>query len=152
MVVVVGDGALQQTASELSKLLTLGRAPLIVVINNDGYTIERATHRPAAFYHDIPAWDWTLLPATVAPSSSTLAMRATSSSGLEQALAAARHNADAPVLVEAVLAPGDMPPLLAELAPPCRPAAGPPWMRTLRRTPPITAKARRLQVVRPRPF
>ena len=116
VVVVVGDGALQQTASELSKLLTLGRAPLIVVINNDGYTIERAIHRPAAVYHDIPAWDWTLLPATVAPSSSTLAMRAASSSGLEQALAAARHNADAPVLVEAVLAPGDMPPLLAELA------------------------------------
>lgn len=116
MVVVVGDGALQQTASELSKLLTLGRAPLIVVINNDGYTIERAIHRPAAVYHDIPAWDWTLLPATVAPSSSTLAMRAASSGDLEQALAAAGHNADAPVLIEAVLTPGDVPPLLAELA------------------------------------
>ena len=128
VVVVVGDGALQQTASELSKLLTLGRAPLIVVINNDGYTIERAIHRPAAVYHDIPVWDWTLLPATVAPSSSTLAMRAASSSGLEQALAATRHNADAPVLVEAVLAPGDMPPLLAELAcavsPDCRAVSG----------------------------
>ena len=38
-------------------------------------------------------------------------MRAASSSGLEQALAAARHNADGPVLVEAVLAPRQMPPI-----------------------------------------
>ena len=116
VLVVVGDGALQQTAAELSKLLTLGRAPVVVVINNDGYTNERALHRPAAAYHDISAWDWTLLPATVAPSSSTLAVRAASPRGLEQALTAARHNAKGPVLVEAVLAPGDMPPLLAELA------------------------------------
>jgi TPP-dependent 2-oxoacid decarboxylase len=116
VVVIVGDGALQQVASELSKLLTLGNAPIIVVINNDGYTVERAIHRPAAVYHDIPVWDWTLLPATVAPSSSTLAMRAASQSGLEQALSAAKDTDGRPVLVEAVLGPGDIPPLLAKLA------------------------------------
>jgi TPP-dependent 2-oxoacid decarboxylase len=116
VLVVVGDGALQQSASELSKLLTLGRRPVVVVINNDGYTNERAFHRPAAAYHDIPPWRWTLLPAMVAPSSSTHAVRAASPHSLEQALTAARHNPKGPVLVEAVLAPGDIPPLLAQLA------------------------------------
>ena len=116
VVVIAGDGGLQQTASELSKLLTLGKAPVVVLINNDGYTTERAVYRPAAVYHDIPAWDWTVLPAAVAPSSSTVATRVATSSDLEQVLAAANHSADRPVLVEAVLAPGDMPPLLAELA------------------------------------
>ncbi len=48
VIVIAGDGALQQTASELSKLLTLDKAPVVVLINNDGYTIERAIHRPAA--------------------------------------------------------------------------------------------------------
>ena len=122
VVVIAGDGGLQQTASELSKLLTLGKAPVVVLINNDGYTTERAVHRPAAVYHDIPAWDWTVLPAAVAPSSSTVATRVATSSDLEQVLAAANHSADRPVLVEAVLAPGDMPPLLAELA--CAVSAG----------------------------
>jgi TPP-dependent 2-oxoacid decarboxylase len=122
VVVIAGDDGLQQTASELSKLLTLGKAPVVVLINNDGYTTERAVHRPAAVYHDSPASDWAVLPAAVAPSSSTVATRVATSSGVEQVLAAASHNADRPVLVEAVLAPDDMPPLLAELA--CAVSAG----------------------------
>lgn len=152
VVVVVGDGALQQTASELSKLLTLGRAPLIVVINNDGYTIERATHRPAAFYHDIPAWDWTLLPPrsprrpprspcgrpAPAVSSRRWLPHATTPTPLSWSKPSSR--------------PAICRPYWQSWPAPCRPAAGPPWMRTLRRAPPITAKARRLQVVRPRPF
>ena len=117
VVVIVGGGGLQQTASELSKLLTLDKSPVVVLINNDGCATERAVHRRAAVYHDIPVWDWTVLLAAVAPSSSTLATRVATSSGLEQVLAAANHNADRPVLVEAVLAPGDMPPLLAGLDP-----------------------------------
>jgi TPP-dependent 2-oxoacid decarboxylase len=122
VVVIAEDGGLQQTATELSKLLTLGKAPVVVLINNDGNATERAVHRPAAVYHNIPASDWTVLPAVVAPSSSTVARRVATSSGLEQVLAAASHSADRPVLVEAVLAPDDMPPLLEELA--CAVSAG----------------------------
>ncbi len=62
-----------------------------------------------------------MLPAAVAPSSSTVATRVVTASGLEQVIAAASRNADRPVLVEAVLTPRDMAPLLAELAPAVRP-------------------------------
>ena len=68
VVVLIGDGALQQTASELGTLLVAGASPVVIVLNNDGYAVERAIHDPSAPYHDIPRWDWTSLPATVAPS------------------------------------------------------------------------------------
>jgi hypothetical protein len=43
-------------------------------------------------------------------------VRATTPGRLEQALARANNHAEGPVLVEAVLGPGDIPPLLADLA------------------------------------
>ena len=33
------------------------------MVNNDGYTVERAIHGPEAGYNDIAGWDWTALPA-----------------------------------------------------------------------------------------
>ena len=50
---IAGDGAMQQTASELGTMLGLsetgarGRSPCL---DNDGYTAERAIHRPDAGY------------------------------------------------------------------------------------------------------
>ena len=117
VVLIAGDGALQQTAAELGTLLGQGLMPVIIVINNDGYTIERTIHRPDAGYHEIPAWDWTQWPAAVAPESSTVTLRASSSHGLALALNAASHHADTgrPVLIEAVLGASDVPPLLQDL-------------------------------------
>jgi TPP-dependent 2-oxoacid decarboxylase len=57
VVLVVGDGAMQQTAAELGTLLGQGLAPVIIVLNNGGYTTERAVSHPDAVYHQIPAWD-----------------------------------------------------------------------------------------------
>ena len=73
--------------------------------------------QPDAAYHDIPAWDWTALPAAVAPASSAVALRARSSHELAWALNAASYHANAgrPVLVEAVLGLDDAPPLLQDL-------------------------------------
>ncbi len=116
IVVLIGDGALQQTASELGTLLASGAAPVVIVLNNDGYAVERAIHDPSASYNYIPRWDWTSLPATVAPASATSAVRATSPQGLDLALSAANSSAGQPVLIEAVLGPRDVPPLLRGLA------------------------------------
>ena len=118
VVLIAGDGAMQQTAAELGSLLGQGLTPVVIVINNGGYTIERTIHRPDAGYHEIPAWDWTQWPAAVAPESSTVTLRASSSHGLALALNAADYHAGAgrPVLIEAVLDVGDIPPLFQELA------------------------------------
>jgi TPP-dependent 2-oxoacid decarboxylase len=117
VVLIAGDGALQQTAAELGTLLGQGLAPVIIVVNHGGYTTERAVSHPDAGYHQIPAWDWTELPAAVAPARGTVSLRAVTSHELAQALVAAGSHAGAgrPVLIEAVLGAGDAPPLLQDL-------------------------------------
>ena len=117
VVLIAGDGAIQQTAAELGTLLAQGLAPVVIVLNNSGYTTERAIGHPDAGYHDIPAWNWTALPPALAPASSAVALRAESSHELAWALSAAHYHAAAgrPVLIEAVLGARDLPPLLRDL-------------------------------------
>jgi indolepyruvate decarboxylase len=113
---IVGDGALQQTAAELGTLLALGLAPIVIVLNNDGYTTERAINSPSAAYHDIPAWNWTALPAAFAADLMPLAIRAITPVGFNGALRAASRHAGRPILIEAVLDREDTPPMLTDLA------------------------------------
>ena len=87
------------------------------MLTNGGYTVERAISQPDAGYHQIPAWDWTALPAAVGPAASPVALRVVTSHELAWALNAASYHARAgrPVLIEAVLDAGDAPPLLRDL-------------------------------------
>jgi indolepyruvate decarboxylase len=116
LIVVTGDGALQQSASELGTLLALGLAPVIIVLNNDGYTTERAINNPSAGYHDIPAWDWTALPAAVSPAMPPLAMQAANPRAFDRALRSASRHPGRPIVIEAVLGREDTPPLLTDTA------------------------------------
>jgi TPP-dependent 2-oxoacid decarboxylase len=116
VVLVIGDGAFQQTAPELGTLLAQGVAPVIIVLSNQGYAVERVLHSPSADYHDIPAWDWTALPAALAPGATPIAIRAASPPQLAAALRTAGLHAGRPALIEAVLGPEDAPPLLQDLA------------------------------------
>ncbi|BFZ56303.1 hypothetical protein PYCC9005_003348 [Savitreella phatthalungensis] len=55
----VGDGSLQLTVQEISTMIRHGLTPIIFVINNDGYTIERLIHGMDAAYNDINnAWQY----------------------------------------------------------------------------------------------
>ncbi len=36
--------------------------PIILVLNNEGYTVERAIHGPEQRYNDIALWNWTQIP------------------------------------------------------------------------------------------
>ena len=87
------------------------------LLNNGGYTTERAIRQPDAGYHQIPAWDWTALPAAVGPDTSPAALRVITSHELAWALDAASSfvGAGRPVLIETVLDAGDAPPLLQDL-------------------------------------
>jgi pyruvate decarboxylase len=49
----VGDGSLQLTVQEISTMIRHELTPILFVLNNDGYTIERAIHGPDAAYNDI---------------------------------------------------------------------------------------------------
>ncbi|MEE6449811.1 thiamine pyrophosphate-binding protein [Gottfriedia acidiceleris] len=58
-----GDGSLQLTAQEISSMLYYGCKPIIFVLNNDGYTIEKYLNVKTKnqTYNKIPRWSYTKL-------------------------------------------------------------------------------------------
>ncbi|MEC0242534.1 thiamine pyrophosphate-binding protein [Paenibacillus dokdonensis] len=58
-----GDGSLQLTAQEISSMLYYGCKPVIFVLNNDGYTIEKYLNVKTEnqTYNKIPKWSYTKL-------------------------------------------------------------------------------------------
>ncbi|ECI3508367.1 indolepyruvate decarboxylase [Salmonella enterica subsp. arizonae] len=62
VILIIGDGAAQLTIQEMGSMLRDGQTPLILLLNNDGYTVERAIHGAAQRYNDIASWNWTQIP------------------------------------------------------------------------------------------
>ncbi|EAO9320118.1 TPA: alpha-keto acid decarboxylase family protein [Salmonella enterica subsp. enterica serovar Horsham] len=62
VILVIGDGAAQLTIQEMGSMLRDGQSPVILLLNNDGYTVERAIHGAAQRYNDIASWNWTQIP------------------------------------------------------------------------------------------
>ncbi|EJF63216.1 pyruvate decarboxylase [Dichomitus squalens LYAD-421 SS1] len=60
-ILFIGDGSLQLTVQELSVMIHRGLKPIIFVLNNSGYTIERYLHGMDRKYNDINNWRWTKL-------------------------------------------------------------------------------------------
>jgi indolepyruvate decarboxylase len=67
-IVFVGDGAFQMTCQELSSIIRYQLNPIIFLINNEGYGIERAIHD--GVYNDIQPWQYHLLPQVFSESNS----------------------------------------------------------------------------------
>jgi TPP-dependent 2-oxoacid decarboxylase len=123
-VLLIGDGAAQLTIQELGTFCREGLSPVIVVVNNDGYTVERAIHGETAPYNDIVSWSWTDIP-NVLGVAKHLAFRAHTYGELDDALIAAADHKDRMVLVEAVLPRLEIPRLLVELVQPTSPDGSP---------------------------
>ncbi|WP_432574241.1 alpha-keto acid decarboxylase family protein [Kineococcus sp. SYSU DK005] len=114
-VLVIGDGSAQLTVQELGRLLERGLAPTVLLLDNGGYTVERAIRSPEADYQDVVAWDWTRLPAALgAPGTAT--HRAATPAELVEVLGKVRADAGRPALVEVVLPRDDAPESLVRLA------------------------------------
>jgi pyruvate decarboxylase len=60
-ILFVGDGSLQLTAQELSTMITNKLTPIVFVLNNNGYTIERFIRGMHRKYNDVASWDYTEL-------------------------------------------------------------------------------------------
>jgi alpha-keto-acid decarboxylase len=114
-VLLIGDGAAQMTATELATVLRERIPAVIVVVDNDGYTVERAIHGPDEPYNDITPWDWPLLVKALGGGDHVAAARATSVGALRAALADAGAHPERVTLVQAVVPRGDVPELLASL-------------------------------------
>jgi indolepyruvate decarboxylase len=115
-VLLIGDGAAQMSIQELSTLQRLELAAVIVVVDNGGYTIERAIHGPTQPYNDIPGWDWTGLPDVLGPGRPSVTRRAATTGQLRDVLDEAAADQARLWLIQAMLPEMDAPPLLESLA------------------------------------
>lgn len=61
-VVIVGDGAFQMTGMELSTIVRRGLAPVVIVLDNQGYGTERLLHAGEFEFNEIHPWAYHKLP------------------------------------------------------------------------------------------
>jgi indolepyruvate decarboxylase len=98
----VGDGAFQMTCQELSTIIRHQLNPIIFLINNQGYSIERAIHDGS--YNDIQPWQYSLLPQVFGDSWSC---QVRTEGELETALEEAKANRNRVSFIEVHLDPYD---------------------------------------------
>jgi indolepyruvate decarboxylase len=102
----VGDGSFQETAQELSTMLRHGLKPVIFLINNGGYTIERGYLGKTEEYNDIARWDYAKLPKVFCPDTTARSFLVKTVADLEKALSAPN---DSLIFIESVMDPYDAP-------------------------------------------
>src|SRR5215467_5622512 len=61
-ILLTGEGSLQMTVQELSTVMRHDLKPFVFVINNSGYTVERAVLGKDARYNDVANWRYSELP------------------------------------------------------------------------------------------
>lgn len=114
----IGDGSFQLTAQELSTLLRHKQKPIVFLINNDGYTIERYILGETSSYNDIGAWDYAKLPAVLSPQTQAFCVAVETSQQLEMALEQASRQ-DQLAFIEVKLPMMDSPPAMKEFCRRC---------------------------------
>lgn len=63
VVLITGEGSHQLTAQEVSSVMRYNLKPVFIILNNDGYTIERLLSKdPDDVFNDIASWDYSKLP------------------------------------------------------------------------------------------
>lgn len=113
-VLFIGDGSAQLTVQELGHLFSSGRSPVVFLLDNGGYTVERKIQSPDAAYQDIVRWNWDLIPAAFgAPDVTSVAVE--THGELAAALELARSR-DRGAFIRVVLPRDDAPRLLEVLA------------------------------------
>lgn len=104
----IGDGSFQLTAQELSTILREGQAPLIFLIDNRGYTIERFILGMEKDYNDVANWRYADLVKVFAPESKMPTFQVRTEGELADVLSKL-ENAEHGAFVELYLDPFDAP-------------------------------------------
>ncbi|MDO4821466.1 MAG: alpha-keto acid decarboxylase family protein [Rothia sp. (in: high G+C Gram-positive bacteria)] len=116
-VLLIGDGSAQLTFQEIGTMLEQKINPVVVLINNDGYTVERAIHGATQPYNDIRRYNWQLVPAALgATEDDVLMLRVTTAAELLEATALTQATRDKLVFLEIMMDKDDVPALLADVA------------------------------------
>ncbi len=116
-VLFVGDGSFQLTAQEVSTIIRHQGNPIIFLINNDGYTIERVIHGPTMEYNDIKMWHYAELPKVFGDHVWTT--KVGDEVALEKALEDAKNIPDKLRFIEVIMDRDDMPDVLRKVGEAC---------------------------------
>jgi indolepyruvate decarboxylase len=108
--VVVGDGAFQMTGMELSTIARQRLAPIVIVMNNKGYTTERFLLEGT--FNDIHNWEYHKIPDVLGCGRG---FEVRTEGELDRALVAARENTQSFSLLNVHLDPLDRSPALDRL-------------------------------------
>ncbi len=109
--VLVGDGAFQMTCMELSSIVRNSFNPIIVVLNNKGYTTERFLQEGP--FNDILNWNYHRMPDLFG---SGWGFEVHTVGELHQSMQAALAHQDAFSILNVHLQPDDISPALERLA------------------------------------
>jgi indolepyruvate decarboxylase len=102
----VGDGSFQLTAQEVSTMLRHDYKPVIFLINNGGYTIERCWLGKTSRFNDVANWAYADLPKVFRPDTTARSFVVKTVADLEKALSAPN---DTLIFIEAIMDPFDAP-------------------------------------------
>lgn len=110
-IVLVGDGAFQMTSLELSSIVRHGFNPIVVVLNNKGYTTERFLQEGP--FNDILDWNYHRMPDLLGAG---WGFNVKTVKELHQSMKAALAHEDAFSILNVHLEPDDISPALKRLA------------------------------------
>ncbi|THD40202.1 RNA chaperone ProQ [Pantoea sp. R102] len=111
VILIIGDGSAQLTIQELGSIQRDGLSPIIFLLNNEGYTVERAIHGAEQRYNDIAQWNWTALPQAMSLNCAAQSWRISETAQLD-AVMALLSQARCLSLIEVMMEKQDLPPLL----------------------------------------
>jgi pyruvate decarboxylase/indolepyruvate decarboxylase len=112
-ILLIGDGSFQLTAQELSTLLRHDLKPIVFLINNDGYTVERVIHGPTMPYNDIQRWQYHRLHEVFGGNG--WGVKVSTEGELEDALKKAEVERDRLTFIEVVMDKMDSPDILLKI-------------------------------------
>jgi len=102
----IGDGSFQLTAQELSTILRHDLKPVIFLINNGGYTIERTILGKTAHYNDVANWAYAALPKVFRPDTAAESFVVRTEDELDYVLRTPHQDL---VFIELIMDPQDSP-------------------------------------------
>jgi indolepyruvate decarboxylase len=102
----VGDGSFQLTAQEVSTMLRHDYKPVIFLINNRGYTIERCWLGKTSHFNDVADWSYADLPKVFRRDTNARSFVVKTLADLEKALSAPN---DSLIFIESIMDPFDAP-------------------------------------------
>lgn len=102
VIALIGDGSFQMSAQEVSSMIRYKTNPIIVLVNNSGYTIESEIHEGP--YNRIKNWNYAgLVQVFNAEDGTGLGVQARTLRDLADGLERAKRHTEGPVLVECLL-------------------------------------------------